>query len=238
MRSRIALILIALPAIAMPIGLGVWQLHRREWKTSLLTRFEAGLSSPAAPYQPPQTGSAKAREFMRVRVKGELLEAGTARLMTAAPDAARVQSGEDFGYVLFTPLKFAGGAVFVNRGFVPLSLAASPELFPKGETEVTGIVRIPEKPGWMTPAADFAKRLFFAADIPAMAAAAGLEGAKVIEGEYIQAEPSPGGPEWPRPLDPKKLLAAIPNDHLEYAITWFCLAAGAAGVFGLLIVRA
>jgi surfeit locus 1 family protein len=238
MRSRIFPTLAVLCAIAIPIWLGVWQLQRREWKNGLLTRFETALVKPPAAYNPEQPVNPKEREFMRVRVRGEFLSADTARLMTAAPEAARAQSREGFGYMLFAPLKFAGGVVFVNRGFVPLSLAGSPDLFPKGETEVTGIVRLSQKPGWVSPPADAAKRLFYAADIPAMAAAAGLKGDKIIESEYIQAEAGAGAPQWPQTRDPRELLASIPNDHLEYAITWFGLAAAAAGIFGVYIVRA
>ncbi len=238
MQSRIFPTLATLSAIAILIWLGFWQLQRRDWKNSLLTRFETALIKPPAAYNPAQPASPKGREFMRVRVKGEFLSEDTARLMTAAPEAARAQSREDFGYLLFAPLKFEGGIVFVNRGFVPLSLAGSPGLFPKGETEVTGMLRLPQNPGWLSPSADAAKRLFYAADIPAMAAAAGLKGDNFIESEYIQAEAVAGAPQWPQARDPKELLASIPNDHLEYAITWFGLAAAAAGVFGVYIVRA
>jgi len=237
MRSRMFPTLAALCAIAILTGLGVWQLQRHDWKNGLLTRFETALAMPPAAYDPSLPASRKAREFMRVRIKGEFLSASTVRLMTAAPEAARAQSREDFGYLLFAPLKFAGGIVFVNRGFVPLSLAGSPNLFPEGETEVTGIVRLSQQPGWLSPPAEPSKRLFFAADIPAMAAAAGLKGDKVIESEYIQAEPAGDAAQWPLARDPKELLASIPNDHLEYAIMWFGLAAAAAGVFGVYIVR-
>ncbi len=237
MQSRIFLSLAALCAIAILIWLGVWQLQRRDWKNGLLTRFETALIKPPAAYNPERPASPKEREFMRVRVKGEFLDADTVRLMAAAPEAARAQSREDFGYLLYAPLKFKGGVVFVNRGFVPLSLAGSPGLFPEGETEVTGIVRLSQKPGWLSPPANAAKRLFYAADIPAMAAAAGLKGDEVIESEYIQAEAAANAPQWPQARDPKELLASIPNDHLEYAFTWFGLAAAAAGVFGVYIVR-
>jgi len=237
MGSRIFPGLAVLCAIAILIGLGMWQLERRDWKNGLLTRFETALEMPPAAYNPELPANPKEREFMRVHVHGEFLSAGTARLMTAAPEAARAQSRDDFGYLLFAPLKFAGGIVFVNRGFVPISLAGSPNLFPKGETEVTGIVRLSQQPGWFLPPADTSKRLFYAADIRVMAAAAGLGSDNVIESEYIQAQPVAGAAQWPQARDPKELLASIPNDHLEYAITWFGLAAAAAGVFGVYIVR-
>lgn len=100
-----------------------------------------------------------------------------------------------------------------------------------GAAPVTGILRLSAAPNLFTPAPDLAKRLFFSADIPAMAQAAG------IEGEYIEAEPSGGTTGWPAPRDPQDLLAAIPNCHLEYALTWFGLAAALAVVYGFAISR-
>ncbi len=67
-----------------------------------------------------------------------------------------------------------------------------------------------------------------------MGQAAGLA-PETVTGEYIEAEPSPLEAEWPRPRDPRKLLAAIPNRHLEYALTWFGLAAALAGVYAVFI---
>ena len=87
------------------------------------------------------------------------------------------------------------------------------------------------------PGPDFAKRLFFSADIPEMANAVALSGPGTVTGEYIEAEPSPQASEWPRARDPHELLAAIPNRHLEYALTWFGLAAALAGVYGFFITR-
>lgn len=235
-RSRIIAAITGLCVCGILIALGVWQLQRRDWKNSLLARFETALQREPAAYNPRKPASPKEREFARVRVKGEFLNDDTMRLMTAAPDDVSARLREDFGYLLFTPLKFPGGIVFVNRGFVPLSLANSPELILKGETEVTGIVRLSQKPSWLTPPPNLAKHLFYGADIPAMAASSDLKG-EAIEGEYIEAEPVAGAPPWPKARDPHVLFAAIPNDHLQYAITWFALAAAVVGFFGVYIVR-
>jgi surfeit locus 1 family protein len=236
MRSRIVLTLSALCAFGILIALGLWQLHRRDWKNSLVARFEAALSRPAGSYDPVQP-SGGAREFMRVRIKGEFLNSKTVKMLVAAPEVARAQTGEGFGYLIFSPVKFSRGIVFVNRGFVPQSLAGTPALFPEGETEVTGIVRRPAEPSWFTPPPDPAKRLFYEADIPAMARAAGLKAGEAIVSEYIQAEPAPGAALWPLPRAPRELLASIPNRHLEYVLTWFGLAATLAGVYVIYIVR-
>jgi surfeit locus 1 family protein len=232
MRSRIILTLAALSVFAILIGLGVWQWQRRDWKNGLIARFEAALTQPPAAYDP-----AQAWEFMAVRVHGTFLDAEAVKMLIATPEPARAQTQDGFGYLLFTPLKFEGGIVFVNRGFVPQGLASSPALFPEGETEVTGIVRLAQQPGWFTPPADAGKRLFYEADIPAMAAAAGLKEGEAIVSEYIEAQPVPGAGLWPKARDPRELLASIPNRHLEYALTWFGLAAALAGVYVVYIVR-
>ena len=36
---------------------------------------------------------------------------------------------------------------------------------------------------------------------------------------------------------PGKLVVNLPDNHLQYAITWFGLALGLAGVYALFIVR-
>jgi surfeit locus 1 family protein len=148
------------------------------------------------------------------------------KMLVPTPEALRGQIKDGFGYLIFTPLAFDGGVVFVNRGFVPTSLAdALMKNADDREETVTGIIRKPEKPGSFTPRPDLEKRLFYAADIPAMAASAGVAANKLIDSEYIEADatPNPGG--WPRARDAHILLAAIPNRHLEYAVTWFGLAA-------------
>ncbi|MGA7323244.1 MAG: SURF1 family cytochrome oxidase biogenesis protein [Rhodomicrobium sp.] len=218
-------------AFSLLVALGVWQLERREWKNSLIERFETGLSRPPVQYQPPATGNdATGREFMRVTLRGQFDNAGTIKVLSPAPEAARAKTREGYGYNLFTPLRFGNGIVFVDRGFVPASLAESKSLFAEGETEITGIVRLPGKASWFAPPNDTAKRLFFAPDIPSMAALDGISGKQAVSTEYIQAEPAAQAALWPQARDPHELLASIPNSHLEYALTWFALAAALLGV--------
>ncbi len=158
------------------------------------------------------------------------------KMLVPAPEAVRAQTQDGFGYLLFAPLRLGKSIVFVNRGFAPRNVVDNGGV-PGGEATVTGILRLSEKPGWFTPPPDMAKRLFYGADIPAMAKAAGFEGDGVVLSEYIEAEPSPKAQGWPKARDPHELLAAIPNRHLEYALTWFGLAAALAVVYGFLIAR-
>lgn len=235
---RAFLTVFTLAALGALIALGVWQLQRRDWKNALIARFETALTEQPRAYEPPRAGGNRAREFARVRADGVFLPQAEVKVSTPAPEAARAHTQENFGYLLFTPLKFDGGIVFVNRGFVPQSLSGRTGFLPQGTAGVTGILRLPEEPNWFTFTPDPAKRLFYIADIRAMAAATGLDkdGAAILS-EYIQEEPRPGGPQWPLARDPGELLASIPNRHLEYAVTWFGLALALAGVYGVYMLR-
>jgi len=235
-KSRIVLTLFTLAAFGILIALGVWQLQRRDWKNDLIARFEQALSKPPIPYEPPPNANERTREFEHLTATGTLEDAKTVKLLVPTPDAVRAQTQDGFGYLLFTPLRLTNGAVFVNRGFVPRSVGDRGDV-KGGEATVTGILRLSEKPSWFMPAPDFVKRLFFSADIPEMVNAASLGGPGTVTSEYIEAEPSPQASEWPTARDPHELLAAIPNRHLEYALTWLGLAAALAGVYGFFIAR-
>jgi surfeit locus 1 family protein len=103
--------------------------------------------------------------------------------------------------------------------------ARRPESQPQGEVTITGLVRAPEVRNSFTPDDDPARNQWFARDPQAIAAAHGLERVApfLIDAD---ASPNPGG--WPRggqtPL-------TLPNNHLQYAVTWFGIALTLIGVF-------
>jgi surfeit locus 1 family protein len=166
-------------------------------------------------------------EFRKVRVTGTFLhefEAPVYGLAQGERQGAPIQ-----GYYLITPLKLASGAiVMVNRGFIPTDLrdpARRAASQPQGEVTVTGLVRAPEARNAFTPDDDPARNQWFARDPQAIAAARKLERVAPF---LIDADgsPNPGG--WPRggqtPL-------TLPNNHLQYALTWFGIALTLIGVF-------
>ena len=229
-RSLILPGLAALVALAILIGLGTWQLQRKAWKEDLIGQIEArAYGEPGAIV--PETEWAAWRadqdEFRKVRVTGTFLHPLEAPVYGLAPGER--QGAPLQGYYLITPLKLASGAiVMVNRGFVPTDLrdpARRPESQPQGEVTVTGLVRAPEARNPFTPNDDPARNQWFARDPQAIAATHKLERVApfLIDAD---ASPNPGG--WPRggqtPL-------TLPNNHLQYAVTWFGIALTLIGVF-------
>src|SRR6266478_5520206 len=145
-RPRLAPTLFTIPVVATLVGLGVWQLHRLEWKSRLIAERAAAVA--AAPVTPPQTlGEARALEFHRVTAEGIFLH-DKEILLNA------IGAKGDAGFDVLTPLREAAGRiVFVNRGFVPTELKDPPRR-PAGQlvgaVQVSGLLRVPprEKPGW------------------------------------------------------------------------------------------
>ncbi len=203
------------------LGLGTWQVQRLHWKEGLIAQRNAALH--AAPVALPATrAAARPLEFHPVRATGDFLNHDELYLN------AQSRQGDE-GFQIVTPFRLNNGQVLlVNRGFVPTDRKA-PATRQAGEisgpTAVTGLVRLPEGPGWFTPANDAAHNSWFFIDIPAMAKATGL--AHVLP-FYIDADatPNPGG--WPKG---GQTITTLPNHHLQYAITWYSLAAGLVVIY-------
>lgn len=221
----------ALLAFGLLCGLGLWQLQRLAWKEALIARVAARTQVSFAPPAPAERDwpkvNAEGDEYRRVRVTGAFRHDREALCWALLSDAHGKFSGP--GYWVLTPLVLADGAtILVNRGFVPLD-RADPNSRREGEmtgtVTVTGLLRLPEKRSWFTPADDPAAHLWQERDPAAIAAAYGLSRVAPF---FIDADdtPNPGG--LPQGGETKLVF---PNRHLEYALTWFGLALALAAVF-------
>ena len=231
-RVLIAPGLAALIALAILIGLGTWQVERKTWKENLIGRIVA--QSKAAPVDPPAAAAwDPADEFRHVRVTGRFLNDKETLVHGLAPGETPGRALQ--GYYVVTPLvRDDGGTVLVNRGFVPTELKAQSDRTSgliEGETSVTGILRASEPRGLFVPAPDPAKGEWFNRDVPGIAAARGLG---EVAPYLIEADSVPGQTSWPRG---GQLRVDLPNNHLQYAFTWFGIAACLVGVFGVFAWR-
>jgi surfeit locus 1 family protein len=209
------------------LGLGTWQVQRLQWKEGLIAERNAALA--AAPVPLPQTlDAARALEFRPVRAEGEFLNDHELYLN------AQSFSG-DQGFLIVTPFRLGDGQiVFIDRGFVPTArkepaTRAAGQI--TGPTTVTGLLRLPEPPGTFTPANEPQKNSWFSIDLPAMAQAAGIGSALPF---YVDADktPNPGG--WPQG---GQTITDLPNNHLQYAITWYALAVALIAIYIRFAIR-
>jgi surfeit locus 1 family protein len=134
---------------------------------------------------------------------------------------------------VFEPVRYGERIVFVDVGYIAgaeppdwRTARSAPAL--AGARGVSGITMKPRPPGPFAAPGKADQRIWYAVDLPAMAAAAGLAD---VEPYYV-AMPyvGPTGAAEPNPFvgvrDP------LPAErHLGYAITWWGLAATLVGVY-------
>jgi surfeit locus 1 family protein len=215
-RPRLGPTLFTVPGVLILLWLGIWQVQRLHWKEGLIAQRDAAVA--AAPIAPPQSlAEARVDEFHHVVAEGSFAN-GRELFLAASSD-----SGQS-GYQVLTPLDMTDGrTIFINRGFIPLDRkdrAKREAGEPSGKVRVVGLLRVPpaEKPSFFLPDNRPDLNLWFWVDLPAMARQDRIADPVPF---YIDADktPNPGG--WPKGgitrLD-------LPNDHLQYAITWFSLA--------------
>ena len=216
--------------IAILIGLGIWQLDRKTWKENLIATLTQR-SARAPDDLPPRASWGKlaqdGNEYRRVTFPAEFVEGQEALVYTAGSPLRPDVKGP--GYWVFAPAQLAGGSIVViNRGFVPADRkapASRADGKPRGIVEVVGVMRWPEMRGLFTPADDPNGNVWYLRDPKSIAAAKKWATAAPF---YIdQEQPVPAGG---LPL-PGKLAVALPDNHLQYAITWFGLALALAGVY-------
>ncbi len=223
----LGLLVPAILVFVVLISLGTWQIQRKAWKEGLIAALHAELSAPPVALPPAGAWASldrQALEYHRVRFTAQFDNANEA-LVFAAPSIFRPDV-EGPGYWVFTPARLADGrVVIVNRGFVPDSRklpSSRPQGQIAGPIEIVGALRWPEERHWFTPRDEPAKNLWFARDPEAIAAVKGLDkAAGPVAPFYVEQESPvpPGG--LPKP---GKLVVSLPDNHLQYALTWYGLA--------------
>jgi surfeit locus 1 family protein len=221
--------LVALAAFVVLIGLGTWQLERKVWKEKLIAAMDKRLVAspvdlPEAP-EWPRLNPDNA-EFRRVKFHAQFLE-GRGVWVYVAGSALRNDIKEP-GYFAFQPARLDDGrTIIVNRGYVPIDQTIP---WRGGSVDVIGYMRWPEARPWGLSDTNAASDTWFVRDQRAMAAAKGWGDVAPF---YVDQESPvpPGG--LPRPA---ALKVNLRNDHLQYAMTWYGLAAVLVGMFSVWLI--
>jgi surfeit locus 1 family protein len=214
--------LLFLPLFALLLGLGTWQLERLQWKLGLIAQISRNIHGAPISIDSALANGAAAAQYRRVALSGHFINADEVYVFTTGPHGMAV-------YHVLTPMTLPDGRSFmIDRGLVPPALRAPATRVSgllEGKQAVVGVLRTPDRPGLFTPAPDITHRIWYARDLEGMATALHLR----ISAPFIieaDATPIPGG--WPLG---GQTIVNLPNDHLQYAITWFLLAAALAIVY-------
>lgn len=218
---RVLFIVLMLGLTVLFAGLGVWQWQRMGEKEALVAAVADRLNRAPVDFPAPDRWPALDASFYDYRplvLTGRYLPEDTVFVFTSLATARGEQSGP--GYWVMTPFALdGGGAIFVNRGFIPESSRtafAGGGIVDPGTVTITGVGRLPEAVGAFTPEPDPAKRIEYVRDIERLARLADGTPAPVAP-IYIDLPASVSG------VLPQggETVVEFPNNHFGYALTWF-----------------
>ncbi|MFG6081671.1 SURF1 family protein [Paracoccus litorisediminis] len=217
MRRYLFPLIVGILGCAILISLGLWQLDRLKWKQAMLDQIESRIASAPVPLPAAVDPGMK---YMPVLVSG-----------TTTGQEIDVLSGtKDSGggyQVISSFVTDDGRKILLDRGFVDQDHRHDPR--PATRLEVAGNLHWPEEKGSATPAPNLDQNIWFARDVPAMAAKLGTEPVLVVAAEIR------GDAQGVQPMP--VAVQGIPNNHLSYAVQWFMIAAVWAGMTLALIWR-
>src|SRR3569833_729003 len=214
--------------IAIFVGLGVWQLQRRAEKHALIAALETRVGTAPIALPPPslwRTLDATNDEFRRVSFTATYAKLPDAMVYSAGSAVREDVSGP--GTWAFLPARLPSGeTVEIEAGFVANSIQQREIEYLAVDKLVTGepvvltvYLRFPENAGLLTQAENRTTRLWFTRDHLAMSSTLGWGAVAPFYIDLETPEPANGIPK-PGPLTPH-----LRDEHMQYAITWFSLAA-------------
>lgn len=224
----------ALLVLAVLLALGSWQVARLNWKLDLIERVEQRVDDAPVAAPGPAEWSALTDDgwdYRPVKVTGRFLP-GELYYYIALADPKGPLGGP--GYLVYAPFAAREGyVVLVNRGFVPdrqrLPETRPGSAAPEGELTIEGLWRRNERGNFATVEADEKSGIWFVRESAKMAESLGVEGTLPVAPYTIDARASLTPPSGLPQAG--ETLVSFTNNHLQYAVTWFGLAAVLVVIF-------
>ena len=215
-RKMIFPVLLGLVGAAILAALGTWQVQRLAWKEGILAELDARMA--ARPVAIPDAPSHATDNYRRVQVRGTLDGPELHVLVTRKPDGPsfRILRGLD------SPVQ---GRILIDLGTVPENQKSAARK--GGDVLIEGNLIWPDATDRFTPEPDVDGNIWFARDVNKMAEVLGTRPIMVVASA---TDPALAPRPWPVGVN-------IPNDHLQYAITWFSLMVIWLGMTGYLLWR-
>lgn len=197
------------PVFFILVGLGTWQINRLAWKEAILASIAQAERAPPVPLP------AAPSPFEKVFVTGT----PDARSLSLFGDDVRTTATGDTvnGGELLTVLRRpAARPILVDLGWIPYDDFGRATLPPT--LSVSGFAQAPERANTFTPKDDPADHQFYLLNPARIGPQLGVSDLAPLVLVAMGAPPARG---WP---EPAANLPRPPNEHLQYALTWFGLA--------------
>jgi surfeit locus 1 family protein len=227
------------------LALGTWQVQRLAWKMDLIEQAEtrptlpavplhelvdaAGLDGPALNADDPARLAADEVAYRRVSLTGQFV-GEPVRVFTALSEPNGTYEGP--GYWIMQAFRTAEHTVFVNRGFIPFDLPETVQVraAPVGTVTFEGLIRPDDLPDVFTPDPDYDQSILYRRNVAQLVEVASSGAALPITID-MPASVVPGLPQA------GETKFTFSNRHLEYAVTWYALAAVLAAIVAMVLIQ-
>ncbi len=194
--------LIGISGFLTLLFLGDWQLKRLEWKLNKISTIDRKISS--LPVDLPESPQKDEHQYLSVKIKGEILR-DELHVLTSTK-----QKGP--GFKIISPFLLDNGKkILIDQGFI---LEKEKDNIRKiGFDTIEGNLLWPNEVEYFTPNPNIEQNIWFARDLEMMSEKLGTSRILVIVSDYGLN----------KNVIPTPINTNLPNNHLQYAITWFSL---------------
>ncbi len=200
--------------------LGTWQINRLEWKNELIKNINLNLKAPPVSLEDllvetlPQN---KNLDYRRVYFSGKF---DTTKPFKFMMQMHKEPKGDTLGYHLIVPFVLETGArVLVDIGWISMGINPENISLPMDELKLVGITKTNTGRSSYTPDNNYETHELFS--IEPLEVAHEKSWPTLLPLFVTLTTSLPGLEKYPLPVE---MQIAIPNSHLEYALTWYLLA--------------
>ncbi len=211
-------------SLVILLSLGTWQLAKLPIKNQIISDFASRANG--TPIQPPFEIAPEESQYRRLALNGIWLHHAEIQL------TGQVFKGTA-GYHVVTPMLLDDGRILIaNRGWVPQRYRtpeSRPSTLVSGRVMAEAILRLPKVKGGFVPENNIENNDWFTLNIGEIADNKNL-GDRVIKAYSADVLRDGDGYELPIGID---ATVDIPNNHWQYALTWYGIAFGLIGVYAV-----
>ena len=197
-------------AMIILLSLGTWQLERLRWKSHIISTMNKHISLSPKEINASVINDIKNYNYRRIKLEGTYIYNKNITIYS------KVLNGK-VGRHLIIPFKTKFGYILINKGFIPKDYNIDVAFAEKAKNiSINGIVKFQQKINYFTPKNNLITNEWYYINLDEISKFLNIP----LMDFYLIEEDNP---KERYPVGSQYNLK-VPNDHLQYAITWFSLA--------------
>lgn len=197
-------------AMIILLSLGTWQLERLRWKSHIISTINKQISLSPREINASVINDIKNYNYRRIKLEGTYIYNKNITIYS------KVLNGK-VGRHLIIPFKTKFGYILINKGFIPKDYNIDVAFAENAKNiSINGIVKFQQKINYFTPKNNLITNEWYYINLDEISKFLNIP----LLGFYLIEEDNP---KERYPVGSQYNLK-VPNDHLQYAITWFSLA--------------